>query len=144
MISVFLTQPSPACSHPAQTGLREGVCGRRVCPPLAWLPGACALPAGGLHMHPHPSHPQRVPASVPGSLRGLAWGLGFGASAGVQVIPVTGAVGSWCVGSDWRLCSRSETESTGMSPIMSAVLCVLGHNVKRVQNNGKALPRMCV
>lgn len=54
-------------------------------------------------MHPHPSHPQRVPASVPGSLRGLAWGLGFGASAGVQVIPVTGAVGSWCVGSDWRL-----------------------------------------
>lgn len=65
---------------------------------LARLPGACALPAGGLHMHPHPSHPQRVPASVPGSVRGLAWGLGFGASAGVQVIPITGAVGSWWCG----------------------------------------------
>lgn len=43
----------------------------------SWSLCTPACGAGGLHMHPHPSRPQRVPASVPGSVRGLAMGPGL-------------------------------------------------------------------
>lgn len=79
-------------------------------------------PAGDLHV-PSPLPQQQVPASICGSV----WGLGCCPSLGQRKL---------LCGLCWRLCSR-RTESTSFARIPGAVLCILGHDTKQVQNHRK-------
>ena len=98
------------------------MCGWRACLWVAWLPGA-STPQLGVSTCPHPSHTSRR-LRLPGVLSG-GWGC----------CPSLGQRKLLC-GLCWRLCSR-RTESTSFACIPGAVLCILGHDTKQVQNHRK-------
>ena len=84
---------------------------------MAWLPGA-SMPQPGVSMCLHPSHTSRC--------------------LGVGEVPITETAELLC-GLCWCVCSR-RTESTSFAHIPGAVLCILGHDAKQVQNHGKSCP----
>ena len=98
------------------------MCGWRACLWVAWLPGD-STPQLGVSTCPHPSHTSRR-LRLPGVLSG-GWGC----------CPSLGQRKLLC-GLCWRLCSR-RTESTSFACIPGAVLCILGHDTKQVQNHRK-------
>lgn len=57
-------------------------------------------------------------------------------ASGGWVLPITGTAELLC-GLCWRVCSR-RTENASVARIPGAVLCILGHDAKQVQNQGKS------